>query len=489
MTVLVLDIGSSSVRALLFDDQARLIPGAVVSAAHEITTEPPGAATLDMPGLQARVEHCIDQILTHPAAGQIRVVGVDTLVGNMLGVRADGQPLTPVYTYADTRSAPDVDQLAAHVSPQQKHQDTGCLLHTAYQPARLHWLRRTQPDLFQQVARWVDLGYVLYQQWFGEGRTSYSVASWSGLLNRATLTWDADWLRILDISSARLPELGDDQQVVSGLTPAYAARWPALKSTPFCLPVGDGAAANVGCGCIDRTQMTLTVGTTAALRVMTDALLPPVPQGLWSYRVDARHHLIGGATSEGGNIFQWARGTLALGSREEVEAALAARTPDEHHLTMLPLLAGERSPGWATNATGAIAGLRLSTEPLDILQAALEAVAHRLAMVAEQIAPIVAPDAPVVASGGALAASPAWTQMMATALERPLHLTTEPELTARGAAILALNAVDGSPLEAFPPSVSAIIEPCAPHVPLFRAARVRQIALYNQIIHAKKAAT
>jgi len=485
MTILVLDIGSSSVRALLFDDRARLITGAVVSAAHEINTEPPGAATLDMRDLQQRVESCIDAILTHPAASAIHVVGVDTLVGNVLGVNAAGLPLTPVYTYADTRSAPDIELLRAQVSPEQKHQDTGCLLHTAYQPARLQWLRRTHPALFEQVSRWVDLGAVLYEQWFGAGKTSYSVASWSGLLNRATLTWDEEWLRILGITPAQLPELADHQQLFAGLAPAYAERWPALRATPFCLPVGDGAAANVGSGCVNRTQIALTVGTTAALRTITDAPLPPAPPGLWSYRVDAGHHLIGGATSEGGNIFQWARTTLALGAREAVEHALAARTPDQHHLTVLPFLAGERSPGWATDATGAITGLRLSTDPLDILQAALEAVAHRLAMVAAQIEPIVAPGAPVVASGGALAASPAWAQMIATALERPLHLTTEPELTARGAAILALNAVAGSPLDAFPPSISAVVEPLAQHMTLFRAARARQIALYNQIIQAE----
>ena len=97
------------------------------------------------------------------------------------------------------------------------------------------------------------------------------------------------------------------------------------------------------------------------------------------------------------------------------------------------------------------------------------------------------PGAPVVASGGALAASSVWAQMMATALERPLHLTTEPELTARGTAIMALSAVDGRALNAFPPSVSAIIEPRAPDIPLFRAARARQAALYDRVIRSTHA--
>lgn len=481
MTILVLDIGSSSVRALLFDKQARLIDNAIVACKHDMVTEPPGAAIFDMMALQASVEQCLDDILTHPAARDIRAVGVDTLVGNVVGVGEDGLPLTPVYTYADTRSAPDVAMLREQVDPQRKHQETGCLLHTAYQPSRLHWLRRTEPALYARVARWLDLGAVLYERWFGSAFTSYSVASWSGLFNRHARDWDEEWLRVLQIDRAQLPPLADYSYVMRGLAPDLARRWPQLANVPFFLPVGDGAAANVGSGCVTRQRFALTVGTTAALRTITQQALPPVPAGLWSYRVDGHLHLIGGATSEGGNIFQWARQTLALDARESVEAALATREPDSHGLTFLPLLAGERSPGWATDATGAVIGLRLSTDPIEIVQAALEGVAYRLALVAGQIAPIVADDAQVVASGGALGGSPAWTRMIATALERPLLLTAEPELTARGTAILALHALDGVALDAYPPSIAAVVEPRQDHIPIFRAARERQVALYQAL--------
>lgn len=481
MTILVLDIGSSSVRALLFDMHARLIDNAVVSRKHAMNAEPPGAATLEMIPLQDRVEACIDEILMHPAARDIRAVGVDTLVGNVLGVSEDDQPLTSIYTYADTRSAPDVDMLRLRVDAARKHQETGCLLHTAYQPSRLHWLRRTEPVLYARVARWVDLGAFLYRCWFGAGMTGYSVASWSGLFNRHTRGWDDEWLRVLDVDSAQLPRLADYSHAMQGLTARYARRWPVLANVPFYLPVGDGAAANVGSGCVSHHEFALTVGTTAALRTITNQAMPPVPTGLWSYRVDGHLHLIGGATSEGGNIFQWARQTLMLDARANVEAELSTLAPDSHGLTFLPLLAGERSPGWATDATGAVVGLRLSTDPIEIVQAALEGVAHRLALVAEQIAPIVASDARVVASGGALAASPAWTQMIATALERPLHLTAEPELTARGTAILALNALERVPLDAYPPSTARVVEPRADDIPVFRAARQRQVELYSKI--------
>jgi gluconokinase len=190
--------------------------------------------------------------------------------------------------------------------------------------------------------------------------------------------------------------------------------------------------------------------------------------------VDAAHHLIGGATSEGGNIFQWVQDTTQI--EVDWSARLANRAPDAHGLTFLPLLAGERSPGWVGDATGALVGLRLSTTPLDILQASLEGVALRLSLIADQLGQ---PDVPIVGGGGALAASPEWAQMIANALNRPLSIPQEKEITARGAAVLALNAIGAGALNAFPPEMAYTVEPQPEHVAVLRGARQRQIDLYN----------
>ncbi len=485
MTILVLDLGSSSVRALLFDDEATLL--AHTARRHSFTTTPPGASTLDVAECEANVEACIDEILQHPQAGGIRAVGMDTFVGNVLGVDAEGRAVTPIYTYADTRSVEDVVALASEIDLEAAHQRTGCVNHTAYLPGRLRWLRRTDPALYNSVTQWLDAGTYLYRRWFGEAPggnllpCSYSVASWSGLLNRQTLDWDDQWLAALDVAKTALPPLADYDAVRSGLRGDYAARWAALKDVPFFLAVGDGAAANVGSNCVERGQMALSLGTTAALRVVSSEKLPPVPRGLWSYRVSAGLHLIGGATSEGGSIFEWARRTLAL--PDDAEQQLLARAPDAHGLTFLPLLAGERSPGWQANATGIVDGLRLSTTPLDILQAALEGVALRLAIIGEQVLALGEPGGahqPMIASGRALEASQAWAQMFANALDRPLRLTGESEITARGTAILTLSKLDQRSLSDYPLKIAVTIEPQANAVEVMRAARERQQGLYRK---------
>lgn len=479
MTALIIDIGSSSVRALLLDERAALIPGALAQQPQRIVTQPPGAATLDIGELQDKVEQCIDQVMQHPAARGVRVVGMATLVGNLLGLDETGAPITPVYTYADTRAKEALPDLRAALDAEALRQRTGCPLHSAYHPARLAWLRATEPDLFARVAHWTDIGTYLYQRWFGAAACSYSVASWSGLLNRSTLEWHGRVLETVGVSAARLPRLGDYNEYQQGLLPDQAARWPALADLPFCLAVGDGAAANIGSGCVNAGQVTLTIGTTAALRVISDDILPRVPEGLWGYRVDAMRHLMGGATSEGGNIFEWAQRTLRLDSPEAVENELLARAPDSHGLTFLPLLAGERSPGWSDNASGVIYGLRLSTTPLELMQAALEGVALRLALVFEQLQPLTRADSVIIGGGGALKASPLWASIIANALNRPLQIIQEAEVTARGAAVLAFSAIGLGRLADYPPALSAVIEPVPGIAARLAEARERQQELYR----------
>jgi gluconokinase len=132
---------------------------------------------------------------------------------------------------------------------------------------------------------------------------------------------------------------------------------------------------------------------------------------------------------------------LRLGSDEEIEMALAALQPDAHGLTILPHLAGERAPGWRDGRLGLIAGLRLDTSGVEIVRAALESVALRLAAVYDLLAPSASAGHSIIASGAALGHSRVWTQMIADAIGRPITCSVEPEATSRGAALLTLEAL------------------------------------------------
>jgi len=480
MTLLVIDLGSSSARTLLFDDDARLIEGSVRSRRHDFATDSAGLALADAPQLRRLVESCIDETLTHPAAKSIRAVGMATFVGNWLGLDERGDACTPLFTYADTRSRSQIPALLETLSGDAEayHQATGCLLHPAYLPAQYAYFSEAEPAAEKRVRRITDIGGYLYRCWFGRDMpTSLSVASWSGLLDSARRDWHWDYARLLvgEELASKLPSLADFDAAQVGLAGDYATRWAGLRGCPFFLALGDGAAANVGSGAVDADRIALTIGTTSALRVVKD--IDHVPAGLWTYLVAADMSLVGGATSEGGNVYQWVMEDLLLGD-ETLAAQLADRMPDAHGLTVLPLLAGERAPGWRADATGSIHGIGRHTGRLDILQAHLEAVALRLSLIYDSLK---SEGAEVMAGGGALLSSPAWARMMADAFDTPIHLLAEAEITARGVALMMRRSLDGRPLDADQPAIERVIEPEPERVQLLRRARERQIDLYQRL--------
>ena len=481
--ILTLDIGTSSTRVMLFDRNGRAVDGvsAHEPAKHHVSAD--GAAEQDPTEAVERVARCIDSALAQAGSrtGAIAAVAVDTYVSNLIALDEKGQALTPIVLYADTRNAADAEQLRSQLNEQTVHDRTGCLLRTAYWPARLAWLRRTQPELWQRVARFGTLGEYLEAQLFGSSRVSSSVASWSGLLDRRTLQWDAPLLDALGVHSEQLGELVDACVPLRGLRAPFRSRWPALADVPWFPAIGDGAAANLGSGCVDERTLALTIGTTGALRVVrTDT--PEIPAGLWCYRIDARRALLGGATSEGGNVFAWMHGALRFEADAASMEALDAMAPDAHGLTILPLLAGERSPGWAGNAKATISGITISTTPLEIVRAGLEAVAYRFALIAETL---IAPEATptIIASGGALLQSPTWMQICADVLGRTVVASAETEATSRGAALLALEALGATPdLATLPAALGASFMPDPARHACYRDAIQRQQWLYDQLI-------
>ena len=480
MTFLVIDLGSSSVRTLLFDDGARLIKGAICSRKHDFDTDHDGKAVANADRLRALTEACLDEILEHPAAGSVRAVGMASFAGNWLGVDAEGRACTPVLTYADTRGRSAIAGLTQRLAGtlDDYHQTTGCFIHPAYLPAQYTFMKSLQPLSLRRARRISDIGGYLYLQWFGrETPISYSLASWSGLLQTDHLCWHVETIRRLvgDDLLGQLPDLADFDVCQIGLTGAYAGRWPQLRDVPFFLAMGDGAVANVGSGAVDARHIALTIGTTSALRVVKHS--ESLPDGLWRYLVRQGMPLVGGATSEGGNVYQWAVEELGV-KRASLNKRLSERQPDQHRLTVLPLIAGERSPGWQSDASGTIHGIRRNTSKLDILQAQLEAVAIRLSLIFDQLK---SKESSVIAGGGALQSSPAWAQMIADAFDTPIQLLSEAEITARGVALLMRNRLDGASLDADPPQVSRALRPNPEHVPTYEAARERQVDLYQRL--------
>jgi len=484
--LLALDLGTSSVRASLYDALGEPVPGAAVAEAQTPRTTPDGGVELDADELVERALRCVEGVLAQavPRAGGIAGVGVCTFWHSVLGVGGDGRPVTPILTWADTRSVAQVSELRHRLDERAVHARTGCRFHTSYLPARLLWAATAMPAAFRRARWWLSPGEYLFLRLFGETGCSHSMASGTGLFCHATLDWDEEVLAALPIARDQLAPIVDADRPFRGLRREFAQRLPALQDVPWFPALGDGACSNLGCGGVTPDRPALMVGTSGALRSLRTTGEPRAPFGLWCYRVDRRRYLIGGALSNAGNLYAWLRRTLRLPDDDDaLEAALAALPPDGHGLTLLPFLAGERSPGWRGDARAAIAGLSWATEPIHLLRAGLEAVAHRFALIHTLLRPGLPAEHEPIATGGGLLASPVWQQIMADAIGRPLWISAEPEASSRGAALMALESAGILPaVEAARFRFVARRDPDPEAHRRYLAARERQAQLYERLL-------
>jgi len=402
--IVALDVGSSSVRAVAYDEHGRAEPGDAHIAYDE----------LDADHLVQACRSVLAQV------GDGDALAISCFWHSLLAVDEQDRPLTPVLTWRDVAGEPPP------LDAMEYHRRTGCFLHPAYWPAKLVRLAHEGVD----AARYLSFGDYLLLRLAGEARTSVSTASGTGLFDPNRLRWDEETLAALGLDASRLAPVSDEP--VAGV-------WPAL---------GDGACSNVGAGCVVPGRAAVMIGTSAAARVVRAQDSVDPRGGLFLYRVDDSRFCEGGALSDGGNLHAWLRRTL----RDIDTSQIAERPAAAHGVRFMPFLGGERSLGWNPRRHGAIEGLTFATTPLDIAQAALESVCYRLADVLDAIGDV----SSVVATGGGLLANEAWLQVLADVLGEPVEVSGVAEGSARGAAVVALERL-GLPVPDAP--VARIVEP------------------------------
>jgi gluconokinase len=450
--VLALDVGTSSVRARVYDERAEHVHDVEAQTRYEVTHGHDGRAEFDPDELVEATQRAIDEA-RRESPSPVDAVGASCFWHSLMAIDARGRACSPLLTWRDTRSVAAAEALARRLDPDAVHARTGCFLHPSYWPAKLVWLRERVPERFRAAHRFVSFADYLYGRLVGATHTSLSMASGTGLLDVHERRWDDELLDALGLEPERLPEISDE---------------PAGDQEPWFPALGDGACSNVGAGCATADRAALMVGTSGALRVLFEAEPPEPRPGLFLYRLDERRLVLGGSLSDGGNLYTWLERTLRVPEQP------AFGEPDAHGLTFLPLLGGERSPGWNGRARGAIAGLTFDTTPGEIFQAALEGVAYRFREILELM-----PDVrELVATGGALVSNPAWVQLLADALEQPIALSEVSEASARGAAVVTLERLGQTPDE---PARAQTFEPSPERADAYRRARERQRKLYDAV--------
>jgi glycerol kinase len=441
--ILALDQGTTSSRAILFDEAGTIS----AAAQHEFEQFYPQAGW---------VEHDPTEILTSQLSCAVEALGkIGARPRDVAAIgitnqretvivweRATGKAIHPAIVWQDRRTAAVCGELEASGAGETVSSKTGLVLDPYFSATKVAWILDHVEGARARAERG-ELAFGTVDSWliwhFTSGHkhvTDVTNASRTLLYNIVKGEWDEELLRIFNVPASLLPEVAWSSEKVGEVTTTLGLGGVAIAGI-----AGDQQAALFGQLCWSAGEAKNTYGTGCFLL-----------QNVGTEFVRSRHRLITtlaasagrrreyaleGSIFIGGAVVQWLRDNLKLiDSSSEVEA-LAASVPDTGGVVFVPAFVGLGAPHWDAHAAGMLIGLRCDTKPGHIARAALEAIAFQVADVLEAVhSETETPLAALRVDGGA-SVNDLLMQFQADVLGVPVVRPQVTETTALGAAYLA----------------------------------------------------
>lgn len=442
------DIGTTSTKAVLYDEKGRVIEYANVG--YPLYQEEPEMAEQDVEEIFEAVIDALTQVTRRSKVPKEEIKGVSfsSAMHSLILLDENKKPLTRSITWADNRAAKYSEELKENGLGHEIYLKTGTPIHPMAPLSKIIWLRNEKADLFKQANYFIGIKeYVLYKL-FGELKMDYSIASATGLFNIFDLAWEPQALEAAGITEDQLPELVDPLYQFKGLNKTYAEVTGLAEETVFIAGASDGVLSNLGVNAIDPGVAAVTIGTSGAVRTVVDKPATDPKGRLFCYVLTKDKWVVGGPVNNGGIVFRWVRDQLFAPEKSTAEqlqidsydllTEMASKIPaGSDGLIFLPYLGGERAPLWDANARGTFFGLTRNHTRAHMLRAALEGIVYNLYAVLLALEEVAGTPTSVQATGG-FARSSLWRQMLADIFERDVTIPESFESSCLGAAVMGM---------------------------------------------------
>lgn len=443
--VLAIDQGTTSSRAILFDD-AMKVAGV---GQQEFTQHFPASGWVehDPEEIWASVVHTVKAALkkANHKASDVAAIGItnqrETVV---IWDRATGKPIHNAIVWQDRRTAPLCAKLRKQGLEPKFTRKTGLLLDPYFSGTKIAWMldkvkgARKRAERGELLAGTID-SFLIWRLTGGKVHaTDATNASRTLVYNIATNAWDDELLRILNIPARLLPQVKDCADDF-GVTEKdlFGAEIRILGVA------GDQQAATIGQACFEPGMMKSTYGTGCFALLNTGADIVRSKNRLLTtiaYRLNGKTtYALEGSIFVAGAAVQWLRDGIKVIGKAEHSGELAAQADDAQNVYLVPAFVGLGAPHWDADARGAIYGLTRNSGPAEFARAALESVAFQTRDLLDAMKKDwkTGNGKTVLRVDGGMVAS-AWTmQRLADVLDAPVDRPTILETTALGAAWLA----------------------------------------------------
>lgn len=440
-----IDLGTSSLKLAAFSDSLR--PLALVRREYPTRYTPGGGAEQNAEQWWRAVCEGLAELNARCSLRQTEAIGFSGF-NAVVGVTADGYPCGPAITYLDRRSSGVYREMTRRIEAETVFRlSANRFASSGMWAPTLCWIQRSMPSYWNRSALFLSPSGFLLGRLCGQPVVDGSRASLTLLHDPTarTLEWQQELCRLFEIEKEKLPPIADSWEIVGHLR--RSPELPAALRSGLPLVAGgiDSCCAALANAVVDNSVL-FDIGGSAGGLAGVDSV-PHSDQRLLTVRYLIPDHWAAiGPLSASGSAWQWFRDRF-LAERfddDELLSRAEACEPGAAGLSMMPYLAGSRSPQWDETAQAQFAGVTMQHTTGHFARAVLEGVTYAqrdlLAAFAENgFAPT------EVRVAGGQVRNRFWLQMKADVLNMPHRCLSLEESSVFGAALLAAGAVGGAP--------------------------------------------
>ncbi len=459
--VITIDIGTTSMRGVLYDADSHLIHMDQKENAPEYFSD--GRVEQDA---SAWMNILPDVLRNCAAAAQERgispaCISVTAQRSSLIPLNNKGAPLHPAIMWQDRRTA----ELAQAMDDQNPlvYRKTGLKISPVFSAIKMTWLRRHRPDIWSKTHKLIGIqDWALYQL-TGRLVTDHTFGSRTNLFDLERKCWDDELLRLFEVPADMLCELVPPGSIVGGLLPGLAAATGLPSGLPVVTAGGDQQCAALGLGLFSGARAVTNTGTGSFLIGHSDTpTLDNQMRTACNVSAIPGAYIVEAAVLTSGSIYRW---FAELGFGPEIQVANAftrlnteaATAPaGANDLILLPHFKGSGAPHWDTEAKGVFYNLTLGTTLGEMARAILEGIAVEIKQNLDLVEALCGQVESVSVSGG-LTRSDLFNQIQSDVFARPVVRFTNNEATSLGAWIAGSVAcgIDCGYAEAFKRAVGS----------------------------------
>ncbi len=440
-TFIGIDIGTGSVKAIALNESGAFI----TKSQKEYPTYHSIDSHVQDPGvICSAVFDCLNEVVNKLNGGDALTITFSAAMHSLLAVDVKGDPLTPLIIWSDTRSADLAETLKNSAEGEALYYATGTPIHAMTPLCKIRWLKENNAGIFKETHKFISIKEYVWWKLFGVYEIDHSIASATGLFSIEHLSWQNEALNWAGISvkqlSTPVPTIRERQLTNSKI----AGLLNIPPSTKFIIGASDGCLANLGSFAMQPGTAAITIGSSGAVRVASNAPILHFPAMPFSYRLKEEIFICGGAINNGGIVIQWLLKTFL--DIEKPDAAdyislfklIEPIKPGCEGLVFLPYLTGERAPVWDAKTCGTFFGLSIHHTKAHILRAGVEGVCFAINETLQMVEQKTNAIEYLHVSGG-FTHAPLWLQLIANVTGKKIKLMQTEDASAVGAAYLAMQ--------------------------------------------------